>query len=224
MLHTYIKPAADFLRQHFQQKGQKLRATHAHELVAAFFGYKSRAALDSDPTLTLANMNATQLWVPDTKLIEQRYSELEGLPGKMPSGEELAKILSKFFKEHTGLSGRFWITDSLGEYVAYSYLYDEVPTEFGNQLSGEMALTNAYFDLIDVDNYDVFPGTNSVLVKITGTFSGDHDPDLVYHGDTIEFEADVELERNAGKCGFSEPELVISGVLRDINYPYGPED
>jgi hypothetical protein len=54
--------------------GCKLKAAHAHEIVAAFFGYKSRIALLSDAAHPLGNLQEADFIVldPSTTLVDQR--------------------------------------------------------------------------------------------------------------------------------------------------------
>lgn len=56
------KLCADHLRAFVNDNhGVKLKASHAHELVAAFFGYKSRAALLADTRHPLSNLTSAAL-------------------------------------------------------------------------------------------------------------------------------------------------------------------
>ena len=49
MQHDITKTCADFLRSYFSNEyGIKLKSGHAHEMVAAFFGFKSRIAMLAD--------------------------------------------------------------------------------------------------------------------------------------------------------------------------------
>lgn len=76
----------------------KLKASHAHELVAAYFGYKSRAALIADTISPIYNLPKAEIIVMSSdKLIDQRRSELEELPLELPDsytlGESVYAIL-----------------------------------------------------------------------------------------------------------------------------------
>ncbi|EFF9634472.1 hypothetical protein GLS05_24690, partial [Escherichia coli] len=74
------KLCADFLRQnHVSQSTEKLKASHARELVAAFFGYKSHAALMAEKTYPLVQLEEAYIFIPDIPLMNDRRSKLNGL-------------------------------------------------------------------------------------------------------------------------------------------------
>lgn len=91
--HDIDKLCADSLRSFLNQKqGIKLGASHAHELVAAFFGYQSRAALLADTKCPISNLNQAKIIVmaPDS-FIDERRKELEGLPPELPDSYTLGE-------------------------------------------------------------------------------------------------------------------------------------
>ncbi len=66
MQQDITKLCADSLRDFTNDKfGIKLKASHAHELVAALFGYKSRAALLADTEHSLDNLRQAEFIVLD---------------------------------------------------------------------------------------------------------------------------------------------------------------
>ncbi len=70
MQQDITKLCADNLRTFTNDNfGLKLKATHAHELVAAFFGYKSRAALLADTQHPLDNLRQAEFIIFDTSTI-----------------------------------------------------------------------------------------------------------------------------------------------------------
>lgn len=90
--HDIAKICADSLRNFVNNNhGIKLRASHAHELVAAYFGYKSRAALLADAKYPLTSLQEAQIIVmaPDA-FIDQRRNEL-GLPPGLPDSYALGE-------------------------------------------------------------------------------------------------------------------------------------
>lgn len=52
-----VKLCADELRNHRQFEHDKLQSSHAHELIAAFFGYKSKNAMLADITHPISNLH-----------------------------------------------------------------------------------------------------------------------------------------------------------------------
>ncbi len=62
-METIVKRCADSLRVFSEKRDVKLKATHAHELVAAFFGYKSKAALQSDSLCSVEMLPQASIYV-----------------------------------------------------------------------------------------------------------------------------------------------------------------
>lgn len=106
--HDITKICVDSLRKSVNDNhGIKLGAAHAHELVAAYFGYKSRAALLADTKYPLNKLGIAQIFVmtPDA-FIDQRRTELEGLPQGLPDSYTLGEsvYVPLFSDEYWGAS------------------------------------------------------------------------------------------------------------------------
>lgn len=85
------KVCSDSLRNFAQEKhGVKLKASHAHELAAAYFGYKSKNAMLADEKFPLKNLIQAEVVVmtPD-EVIDKRRASLEGLPAGLPDSYAL---------------------------------------------------------------------------------------------------------------------------------------
>jgi len=86
-----LKWMAIYLRFFCAKNGCLLINCHAHEIIAAFFGYKSRASLLSNEEFNFS--------VPDDSilLMTKRISELEGFPENAPDvfviHKELIEVL-----------------------------------------------------------------------------------------------------------------------------------
>jgi len=80
------KSCADSLRSFSQNNfGIQLKSSHAHELVAAYFGYSSRAALLADTACPISNLRQAEFIVlTPTAKIKERRKELNGLPQDLP--------------------------------------------------------------------------------------------------------------------------------------------
>ncbi|RZA01242.1 MAG: hypothetical protein EOP47_11410 [Sphingobacteriaceae bacterium] len=80
------KKCADSLRSFAQNNyGIQLKSSHAHELVAAYFGYSSRAALLADTKSPITNLRQAEFVVlTPTAPIKERCNELNGLPENLP--------------------------------------------------------------------------------------------------------------------------------------------
>lgn len=77
---------ADSLRSSSLNKfGIQLKSSHAHELVAAYFGYSSRAALLADTKCPISNLRqAEYIVLTPTAQIKERRNKLNGLPQNLP--------------------------------------------------------------------------------------------------------------------------------------------
>ena len=80
------KRCADSLRLFIQTKfGIQIKSSHAHELVAAYMGYLSRAALLADSKCPITNLRQADILVlTPTGPIKERRTELKGLPENLP--------------------------------------------------------------------------------------------------------------------------------------------
>lgn len=93
--HTLLKQLAAQIKGFFKFKGFIIKNSHAHEVVASFYGYKSRAALLSDSTFDpKCKPLMYKSWIDD------RLSKLEDFPKDGPCEEEIYKELVKFLKEY----------------------------------------------------------------------------------------------------------------------------
>ena len=95
MQHEIFKLCADSLRTFSKEKYDiKLKAAHAHELVAAFFGYKSKNAMLADTKYPVSNLDQAEIivMIPDGD-IDQRRNNLQGLPPVLPDSYTLGEAV-----------------------------------------------------------------------------------------------------------------------------------
>ncbi|MCG7879353.1 MAG: hypothetical protein N0C90_23915 [Candidatus Thiodiazotropha endolucinida] len=209
------KLCADFLRTHvLETTGTKLKATHARELVAAFFGYKSHAAQLAETTYPLSEIEDAYVLVPDIPLMGQRRECLQGLPEELPDSSKLASALVSFLEDEQLFGSEAWIYSSLSEYVIEILLPKE-DLLVSNQLSGVMAETNAYFDDPWYEEATVEEGTDEVTVIAVGQYNGTNHEDKPFCGDCIDMTVRVELYRIAGRAAFMNPDISAGGEIND---------
>jgi hypothetical protein len=93
MEHDIIKLCADSLRAFTLEKyGVKLKPSHAHELVPAFFGYSSKNAMLADTKYPISNISQAEIVVlAPTAPIDQRRKNLQGLSLDLPDTYTLAE-------------------------------------------------------------------------------------------------------------------------------------
>ena len=92
--HDITKLCADSLRAFaLNNHGIKLKPSHAHELVAAFLGYQSRAALLADTKFSINNLSQAEFILvnPSENLVDLRYKDLQDLPPNFPPSYILAE-------------------------------------------------------------------------------------------------------------------------------------
>ncbi|MCL2913031.1 hypothetical protein L2725_04425 [Shewanella corallii] len=210
------KLCADFMRQnHASQSTTKLKASHARELVAAFFGYKSHAALMAEKTYPLVQLEEAYIFIPDIPLMNERRSRLNGLPNDLGRSIDLAKLLSDMLADE-GLGGEYtWLYDSLENYIV-EVLLPDCQYLIDNQLSGAMAETNAeFFDSPYYDDVQIEDRGDELVAIAKSQYKGKPMDDKPFCGDTLDMVVQVILPRIAGKRGFYEYELEAGGCVND---------
>lgn len=117
------KLCADSLRSFSKEKfGIDLKSSHSHELIAAYFGYSSRAALLADTKCPVSNLRQAELIVlTPTAQIKERRNKLNGLPKNLP--ENLAEGVFLPLYEGKLIMHKIWPTlEELGKALADQYL------------------------------------------------------------------------------------------------------
>ena len=95
MQHEIFKLCADSLRTFSKEKYDiKLKAAHAHELVAAFFGYKSKNAMLADTKYPISNLGQAEIivMIPDY-FVDQRRKNFQGLSSELPDSYTLGEAV-----------------------------------------------------------------------------------------------------------------------------------
>ena len=206
------KLCADHLRATLYSSS-KLKASHARELAAAYFGYKSHASLLADGRYPIDCLPDASILIPDVPLLSTRVTELKGLPGDLPTPIELAKTCSEAISGDC-FGGEIWLYDSLENYLMEVLLIRD-DGRIQDCLSGVMAETNAYFDDAYYDHAETSDDGDIVAVSISGVYSGENHPDRLFCGDRIDMKIEIELYRCAGRRGFTDFDLSATGEIND---------
>lgn len=105
----------------------KLKSSHAHELVAAFFGYNSNAALLADTTAPISNLpQANIIVLAPTEPIEQRRKKLQDLPIELPDNYVLGEIIYSTLLLNKCLLSAPWANyEKLALFLADEYLREQ---------------------------------------------------------------------------------------------------
>src|SRR5258708_13565794 len=117
------KRCADSLRSFSQTKfGIQIKSSHAHELVAAYMGYSSRAAMLADAKCPITNLRqANVLVLTPTDPVKKRRTELKGLPENLP--EDVGEGVYLPLYDEKWILHKIWPTlEYLGKALADQYM------------------------------------------------------------------------------------------------------
>ena len=117
-MHNIPKLCADSLRTFTNKKyGVKLKAAHAHELAAAYFGYSSKNALLADKKYPITNLAQAEIIVMiSDDVIDQRRKDLQGLPSELPDSYTLGEAV------YTSLFSDEWWASQYPPFRSYEKL------------------------------------------------------------------------------------------------------
>lgn len=212
------KVASDQLRISASSSGVKLKPTHAHELIAAMFGYGSHAALLADTASPVDSLSTADWLIPDIGRMDARRSALTGLP-QLRSSKDLAISAIEALRSAGYFNGGvLGLEQDLG-YDVVEALLPKLECELSDDVSSATAETNAdYGDDIDWD-YDVkvTRTTGHVSIRATGTLTGEMDPeaDRMYSGHVLDIVVRVELDAIAGRAAYVLADTDVSAGVQD---------
>ena len=215
---TIHKCCADHLRaQYTALTGGKLSSGHAHELVAAFFGYSTGSALRAETQRPLDLLSQAHIMIPDLQLLDVRRNALAGLPGDLPGSDDIADLLSDHLSSTGQYTGDVWLTRDLVDHNSSDFLQDNA-SRIEDALSGEIASTNAYFDELYPEEVTIDRHDQGLTANVTGHLNGENDQDRAFHGDSIAFETEISFDLVAGRTGYSRPSFSTTGAVDDSRY------
>lgn len=211
MKFEITKACADSLRTFTQKNyGIQLKSSHAHELVAACFGYSSRAALIADNKCPIGTLKDAELIILNhpTQLIEKRLKTLENLPSGLPSSDILAESVYVPITTNEQLSEKVWkdFHD-----VATAYADDRA---FDNMKMMGMG----GFDQRELDwliQVDIKTMENDVLLTVTYDYPAKANKPM-RHASVA-----VTLPRISGNIGYGEPKVLptfYNGHMSDPDF------
>lgn len=190
----------------------QLKSSHAHELVAAYFGYASRAALLADKKCPVENLNDAEIFImaPQSLLVEQRLKTLGNLHSELPSSDILADTIYKAIANNEQLSGKLW-TDI--KEMAIAYAEDRV---FYNEKMMRMIGIDGGFDQRELDwliQVDIKTMETDVMMTVTYDYPAKAKKPM-RHASVA-----VTLSRIAGNIGYGEPEILPTFYSGDMSDP-----
>jgi len=207
MQHDIPKLCADSLRSFLSDNhGIKLKSGHAHEIVAAFFGYKSKISLLADETYPLRNMDQAEfiLLNPPVSFVDQRIQNLEGLAPNFPPSHILAEGVYSVITNNKDFLEK--IQPSFHD-LAIAFAKDRLQEHMGH-----LGMKPTPQWIIDVTS-----DTTEALALFTVSFNYSAADGKQSRYSKI----DIKFPRVAGNIGYGVPEIVptfYSGQFRDPDY------
>lgn len=188
------KACADSLRAFTQNNyGIQLKSSHAHELVAAYFGYASRAAMLADENSSISNLTDAEIIIlnPPTLFVDQRLKNLENLPSELPGSDILAEGVYAPIVADEQFSEKIW--SNLHD-VAMALTEERAQTfeMFGNDLKG----TDSIADLV------IKTTESEVLMTVTFKYPANANKQLRHSA------VEITLSRIAGGIGYKKTKVM----------------
>lgn len=190
------KLCADHLRAFTNDNyGIKLKASHAHELVAAYFGYQSRAALLADKDYPLSNLRQANIIVLfPTAPIDQRRQSLQGLSPDLPDTYILAE------GAYLGLVSEKWVLSK--PWPTYELLATSIADQYLHQQNLERIYSRPIREGVKVEREQ-----ESTKLTVFRFYQLPRDAGGVHEVNII---TTIKLPRVAGHIGYANPEVSVN--------------
>lgn len=195
MQHQLFKQCADSLRTFAAENhGIKLKATHAHELVAAFFGYPTKNSMLADTEYPITRLAQAEIVVmmPDD-FIDDRRECLEGLSAELSDSYKLGEAVYGCL-----FSDEFWASS----YPPFRS-YEKLARFLIENDDAYQEVFKFYRDIPVHHLVDIASNENSVTISVTHSTEVSNG-ELQGHGKTV-----ISLPRVAGRIGFRRPQIRV---------------
>lgn len=198
MQQDISKICADSLRTFSKEKYDiKLKAAHAHELVAAFLGYKSKNAMLADTKHPISKLAQAEIIVsmPDS-FIDQRRQNLAGFSSELPDSFVLGEAV------YASLFSNEWRASHYRPFENF----DKLATFLIENNDAYQHTFRSYRDIPMHHIVDVKDEESGVILTATHA----------YRTSTGEMlgvgEITINLPRVAGRIGYGKPQISIPGI------------
>jgi hypothetical protein len=209
------KACSDHLRSFVAASaGSPLKASHARELVAAFFGYKSHASLLAEKKYAISDLPLAQVLIPDLRLIEVRRKCLSDLPKTLPDSMSLASELSTHLVQQNHFAGKVWLHNSIENFVT-KVLLREGDARLMHDLYGIQPEANTEIDHVIYKSAKVIEDDEMLTIEVSGRYTGHSYVGLSFYDGPTDMDIEVELYRVAGRAGYLDPVISASGEADD---------
>ncbi|MBS1992355.1 MAG: hypothetical protein JSS83_17650 [Cyanobacteria bacterium SZAS LIN-3] len=193
-----------------------LGSGHAHEIAAAFLGFKSHAALLMSGINPALSLKQASYLLPDLNLIKDRVHGLKITT--LPPEEELAKKITEELEGFNAFRGKLWLANSIPDFedlIRDDFLQHDVT--LSDELCDVMALTNASFFWDEYGEVRVEQDQEGIRVNASGTYRGETHEDKVNHGEKIDFNLDILFKQTDLAVAYMSPKIEATG---DVVDPY----
>ncbi len=200
------KKCADSLRSFTKENYDiKLKAAHAHELVAAYFGYKSKNSMLADVRFPISRLEEADIIVMiDDSEINNRRDDLQCISDSLPDSYKLGEPF------YTALFSDFSLYKSnyppFRNYKSFTQFYIENSKRWNSIFKQIVDIKLDH--IVEVDSQKDF-----VKISVIHT-SKNSSNEYLELGET-----NLTLERVAGRIGYKEPKMDIiqkSGKARRL--------
>lgn len=201
-MHSISKLCADHLRTLSNKHGIKLKSGHAHELVAAFFGYKSKAALLADTFFPINNIKQTNILLLTPSFMDERRKLLEGLAFELPDSSLLVEDICLYLESIDQFSGKYFKTwKNLAEALTKEYL----------QQHGNLVLPVYYknISVFDKPIFDFDPAIEATDNQIKLNIKNAYEFSNHKFSQRIEITLLIVLFRSMRHIGYSKAEISL---------------
>jgi len=212
-MNTLNKRCADALRVFSENHGVKLKASHAHEIVAAFFGYKSKAAMDADNSCSMDNLGQANIYVlTPSAFIDERRQCLEGLPSDLPHthalNEAIIPALGEVFRGRSFASFPHLAKVLTGDYLQ-KHGHSLLPSNFGTFEKAHRIFSKPLYEFDPkIENAD-----SGVILMVSNRYHGS--VDVGFH--PIDVTITIGLKRVAGRVGYTLLDISAESSTSNTN-------
>ncbi len=193
-----VKLCADDLRTFINNNYSiKLKASHAHELVAAFFGYKSNAALLADTIAPISNLpQANIIVLAPSEPIDERRKQLQDLPLELPDNQVLGEIIYS-----TLLSNKYLVINPWPTYKRFAFALAD---EYLREQKVDKIYRKPIREGISIENAD-----NHKYLLVSRFYQLPIANATTFMVREIEITTCIKLPFIAGRIGYGKPEISV---------------
>lgn len=214
-MSNIVKLCANNLRTISNNYGVKLKSSHAHELVAAIFGYKSKAAMLADTFFPAEHINQAQILVlTPSLLINERRQCLDDLPSDLPDTYTLGEEMFVYLALEGKFLGRSFPSWShLSEVLTNEYLQKNgaslLPIKFGPNESARNIFSKSLYEY----KPKIEATSNGIILTATNSYYGSHH----IHFQPIDIVVTIKLLRISGHVGYANLEITVTNITSSLS-------